>query len=87
MSWTEQAHKRLDQKSKRSREIIQDGKIFYDVFIIAIARAWKDRTLRIRQEPNEFIEAVAVEMGKLFAEPCDYEQTRLDETGIELEVV
>ena len=87
MSWATQVHKKRAKEEKRKKEIVQDGKIFYDVFIIASCRIWKDRTLRIKKDPDDFVTAVASEMAELFANPGDYEAMRIEETGIDVKVI
>ncbi len=87
MSWTTQVHKRLSEEKKRKEQIIQNGEAFYDVFIIAICRVWKDRLLRMKKDPEDFVEAVTKEMSNLFSNPGDYAAIRMEETGIEVEVV
>lgn len=76
-----------EEQKKRDEWSIFNGRVFYDVFIIAISRVWKDRTLRMKKDPEDFVEAVTKEMSNLFSNPGDYAAIRMEETGIEVEVV
>ena len=75
-----------EEQKKRDEWSIFNGRVFYDVFITAIYRVWKDRTLRIKKDPDDFIAAVAAEMADLFSHPGDYAAIRMDETGVDVEV-
>ena len=90
MSWADKALRKYreeqNEQKKRNDWSIFNGRVFYDVFIIAISRVWKDRTLRMKKDPDDFVAAVAKEMANLFENPGDYAAMRLDETGIDVEV-
>lgn len=90
MSWADKALRKhreeQEEQKKRDEWTVFNGRVFYDVFIIALCRVWKDRMLRIKKDPDDFIAAVAAEMADLFSHPGDYAAIRMDETGVDVEV-
>ena len=83
MSWADKQHRKMQKENKRQKEILFDGQVFYDVYVLGTWRTLMERGFT-EDEAEEIIDKSMKEMFEIYEKPGDYHQMCVDETGIEV---
>ena len=83
MSWANNVHKQNAKEERRKREILEDGQIFYDVYVLGSWRAMRKRGFS-EDLSEAIIQESLREMFHIYEQQGDYHKMCLEETGIEV---
>ncbi len=82
-SWAEKQHRKMQKENKRQKEILFDGQVFYDVYVLGLWRTLQKRGFS-EDESEEIINEAMQEMFTVYENPGDYHRMCIEETGIEI---
>lgn len=83
MSWAEKQHRKMQKERARQEDIIFDGQVFYDVYVLGLWRTLQKRGFS-EDESEEIINEAMQEMFTVYEKPGDYHRMCIEETGIEV---